>query len=698
MAFWSSIGHMTALPAYVPNDLQVQQAKSDISENNHFISANKMRAATGSRESDQPASGGPNRRLACDPCRDRKVRCDRQHPVCGRCARLRHDCSYSSPSKQTAAKMDLSRLLLTLHSRLTQAEAQIAMGSAPALDVNPFDLTWPDADLATAMAVSAAESTMPELHPTSPGRQQPPFPMTRLSLPIEAPPDMNMSDVLMLESITDWSNQTPANANPNDIVNAAPETSTQASAPVTMSAFESLHQSHAPSPASSTPSEPRSQSSSAISASLVSNLHVKFFEVFDPILPIINQARFFAEIVQGSGSVAILALSYAVAALGALAAGDAEYTYAQEHCYNQARELLDVCERQETDGTLANINILQTCVLITLYEFKRPNFARSWMTLGRATRLCKMMGLDWIDDHGNGARPTGLHIHLAPASSPAELEERRRTFWVLYVFDAFAAIKSETATTFDATQMPVRIPCPGDLSSVTEISNMPSLPNIDQLSNVATLSPFAGTIITVSLFRRCFDHVRASLARNPSYSFWDAHYKLDRAILDGREKLTAQQSTAAQDLPDVLSLTLQSNLAAVEIWLHETALAKVEHERLPDALAAAAATRCEAAAYQVVDAIKRGQSLPNGRLDSFRQSSDFFIWPATTAIKSLRMLVNKGGPQAAAMHSDALRVLADTMRELVPPELLPTGLLQETEDDTYEDSHSDKGAGARSSF
>jgi hypothetical protein len=61
---------------------------------------------------------GPHRRLACDPCRDRKIRCDRQQPVCGRCARLRHDCTYSSPSKSTAAKQDLSRLLLQMHSRL----------------------------------------------------------------------------------------------------------------------------------------------------------------------------------------------------------------------------------------------------------------------------------------------------------------------------------------------------------------------------------------------------------------------------------------------------------------------------------------------------------------------------------------------------------------------------------------------------
>ena len=175
--------------------------------------------------------------------------------------------------------------------------------------------------------------------------------------------------------------------------------------------------------------------------------------MFGPILPIINQSRFYSEVVQCSGSVATLALSYAVAALGALAASDVEFNFAQEHCYNQARELLDVCERQESDGILSNINILQTCVLLTFFEFKRPNFARSWMTLGRAIRLCKMMGLDWIDDHENGSQNAGMRIQLAPATSPAELEERRRTFWLLYTFDIFAAIKLETSTTFDSIQV-----------------------------------------------------------------------------------------------------------------------------------------------------------------------------------------------------------------------------------------------------
>ena len=62
--------------------------------------------------------GGTAKRLACHVCRERKVRCDRKQPQCGRCTRLGHNCKYNLPAKQQLNQMDVSRLLLTLHTRL----------------------------------------------------------------------------------------------------------------------------------------------------------------------------------------------------------------------------------------------------------------------------------------------------------------------------------------------------------------------------------------------------------------------------------------------------------------------------------------------------------------------------------------------------------------------------------------------------
>ena len=187
--------------------------------------------------------------------------------------------------------------------------------------------------------------------------------------------------------------------------------------------------------------------------------HNIFFDIVDPILGrMVDRARFQAEAAVFSPPINIQALSHTMAALGALSSN--EYASVREMHYNQARELLDLCERQDSGGMLVSINTLQTCVLLALYEFKSPNFARLWMTLGRAIRLSKMMGLDMLDAEPSGVsarlpkQPAQLPFQLPAASSPVELEERRRTFWILYIFDVSAATRSPSAIpAFDATQV-----------------------------------------------------------------------------------------------------------------------------------------------------------------------------------------------------------------------------------------------------
>lgn len=173
----------------------------------------------------------------------------------------------------------------------------------------------------------------------------------------------------------------------------------------------------------------------------------------------LNRARFQTELADFSPPINIQALSYAVAALGALTSS--EYASTRDKCYQKARELLDLCERQDSGGMLVSINTLQTCVLLALYEFKSPNFARLWMTLGRAIRLCKMMSLDMLDAERSSITIVGmpkpssqLPFQLPPSSDPAVLEERRRTFWILYIFDVSACIRSPSVRpAFDASQV-----------------------------------------------------------------------------------------------------------------------------------------------------------------------------------------------------------------------------------------------------
>lgn len=59
--------------------------------------------------------GSHLRRTTCNLCRERKVRCDRVKPACGRCKRMNQTCTYSSSSGDTAL---INSVLQSLHSRL----------------------------------------------------------------------------------------------------------------------------------------------------------------------------------------------------------------------------------------------------------------------------------------------------------------------------------------------------------------------------------------------------------------------------------------------------------------------------------------------------------------------------------------------------------------------------------------------------
>ncbi|KAL4758765.1 Zn(II)2Cys6 transcription factor [Aspergillus foveolatus] len=78
----------------------------------------------------------PNRRrdkvqLSCDPCRRRKLRCDRQHP-CGACSRrgLTHSCNYATTSSTPDARRNVQRSVAprqptSLHGRISELESLV---------------------------------------------------------------------------------------------------------------------------------------------------------------------------------------------------------------------------------------------------------------------------------------------------------------------------------------------------------------------------------------------------------------------------------------------------------------------------------------------------------------------------------------------------------------------------------------------
>jgi hypothetical protein len=167
------------------------------------------------------------------------------------------------------------------------------------------------------------------------------------------------------------------------------------------------------------------------------------------MLDMVDHTHFEAEISRPKPSIQLQALSYAMAALGALLVP--ELRCHVSNCYQQSRNLLDLCEREDTGESMSSIYTLQACILLTIFELKQPNFRRAWMSLGRATRLAQMMGLDQSDARSTSVMTPQWSQAPQPRSlyDTIESEERRQTFWVLYILDGFASITTQSGVAFD---------------------------------------------------------------------------------------------------------------------------------------------------------------------------------------------------------------------------------------------------------
>ncbi|KAI0909792.1 fungal-specific transcription factor domain-containing protein [Ustulina deusta] len=409
---------------------------------------------------------------------------------------------------------------------------------------------------------------------------------------------------------------------------------------------------------------------------VVSTLCSSFFDVFHPVMPIISRSRFQRQLAEDPSSIQLQALSYAIGALGALAVP--ELGIPLDSCYHQARHLLDLCERQEDKAKFADIRMVQACIFLSLYEFRRPNPARAWVTLGRAIRLGQVISLDTSENHTGWSSYSGQFSPLSPPSGPEEVQERRRTFWLLYLLDGHTIMGGNLNSFFHDRQISIPLPSPSSLTSTVEGCNMPTLEQAFEIQEATNLSAFAGNIMVASIYRRCLDHM-TSWTQVPLYPFWDTYYRIDNMITHCRDNLFVENlyfESHKADRP--LSIILRVNLAAVAISLHETAMAKVENEQLPKSLWNEAATKCQSASQEIEEGMRCSMRLGPPESMIIRHSSVFYMWALTKAIAAqAKMLEHHQNITPARING--LRALTKLARELIAPEHVDLKLLEQVD-------------------
>ncbi|KAI1132337.1 hypothetical protein F5Y10DRAFT_261322 [Nemania abortiva] len=565
-------------------------------------------------------TGAHNNRQACVICRERKVRCDREEPKCGRCARLGQGCGYDV--RPRISPDDLPLQLSQINDRLAKAEALLVMprnGSLPAILSPQTEPPFPSPPGSRRTLISEP----PKMAANDPASQvamdvdlPPPG---AANMPNIADPDQ-AADLDLFANFTDSIDYSAAGLGLDWVSMAMPIPLLESTASPTMTT-----------PASHATSFGVQETE--VASRHLTTFHRNYFDIVYFSLPFLTEGRFTAELASNPSSPSVLALSYAVALVGCTVS--LKHTHLLDAYYSTARNYAEQCEREVDEGGAANLNLFQALLFIIRFEITDRRLTRAWMTLGRAVRLSKLLGLHRMDSDANEYSPgPDLHLSLPATKDVLLLEERRRSFWFLYILESYVRTRTGVDCELgDAHKLRVRLPSPGLLSPGFSPIEMPFLGELIPES-CPEISPYAGCVLMVDIAIKCFDHGRLIESGTPTFGFWDNHYNLVQTI-DERIAMLHMHMNAKAVREDPVAFSMYMNLRGTEILFHEAAIVHVERTGHPRLVVAESQRRSTAAAFKIATAVRLNWPEQQPEHGIFRLQATFIGWPLVMAMKAL---------------------------------------------------------------
>ncbi|KAL6154339.1 hypothetical protein ACJQWK_02143 [Exserohilum turcicum] len=586
---------------------------------------------------------GSHSRLTCEPCRDRKVKCNRVFPSCGRCIRLGFTCSYRDRISQRATQ---SAIISHLQERVRKQEALLALQSA--------------ANKPPSVTLMTTQAPSPSI--TSPSPHSGPSP----SACVEKQRADSGAGSAMAEYNAAWF----AGTTFDDSLGSMPTTidwdmEIMSMRPDGAHITEDWL-------ASTTSGQPLLSTPPAIIAAKdMDELHAIFFARIHPVMPIINEGQFRKDLQDSPHAVAVQSVS-CTAALLATTVPEAQASLKQS-CYVLARYYVDQCEAEEGFHPSWCMHFLRALLFLTRFEINNRSCARAWLTLGRAIRLAKIMRLDQIDCANEPLFPNvSLPEIVSPAAQTAvELEERRRCLWALYILEGLASIYTGTPGLLDESRLQVSLPSPGELDKDFQSSSLPHLGEAHTIAKSEILSPFCGLVLVVSVLRKVIYHTsQPSLPSSTSgfgYScnlpgFWDRHFSLLR-ILKVVEALIEPLSLSRTLRSCAVAFNLHLVFHAVKVNLYEAAIDESERQELPFTEIDTNMDQLTSNALKIATAVRSNWCQQRLMCDNLSLSGAFVGWPLYTAIKALS---RGASPDQSNPRASAIRILYDSLDDVEP--------------------------------
>lgn len=433
---------------------------------------------------------------ACEECRKKKLRCDRQRPQCGACANAQIPCEVNDRRTPRGPKKGS---IGALRSRIVALERRLSTSQA-------------EDNLAYATEVGSEEN--------SPAKEK-----TTAQFPL---PDW---DVSQPEQSTNAS---------TSLAWGAPGT-----APPSPILFPDLPV--LPTIATSYPSPKQSPASIGevfVSDLMKADLTQLYFDRVHPVVPILNKPKTFKWIKEANTmSEPRECLQYAM--WTAATAFSSQFGGFQDTMYAKTRFMLDQLDLNGNDSLICHIELVQSWILITFYEFAKTNYRRGWLSAGRVFRLVQFSKLYDIDS------PKLLSSDIGDDS--ISLEEKRRTFWVAYCLDRFISVIEGAPMTLNEEMVFTRLPCPDADFQRGLVPQESFLAETMSSADMRPYAPLAECVILVTICSRALSHRQIytieTLYSNIPLDFSSRHDWLDGMLTRRLSSLQANYPslTVAED-------------------------------------------------------------------------------------------------------------------------------------------------------
>ncbi|KAK4184686.1 pyrimidine pathway regulatory protein 1 [Podospora australis] len=282
---------------------------------------------------------------ACEECRKRRVRCDRQKPQCGTCAETGVSCQFSTVRLARGPKKGE---LKALRSRVVAIERRLSLE-----------------------------------HPIGELEGQAIEPPTTASI-IDASIEFSQFPSPSCQRSPSW----------DDVLCAQMAPMTPASMPPSFAAFRFP-----------SPSPPSPKSHALVDDLMREDLDQLYFERVHPTVPIFNQTRYISRSRQLHTADVPKHLLCLQSSMWTLAmAFSSQFDGIRNLVYRETRQTLEALDMEEVDMGSVRVEHVQAYLLLAFYEFARCQYRCAWITAGRAFRLVQLAKLHLLDSGEHAAR------------------------------------------------------------------------------------------------------------------------------------------------------------------------------------------------------------------------------------------------------------------------------------------------------